>query len=96
MQELFPLDEAEKSEIPIVDWIAARVGELLDRDPELLFSYLYRLDVPESEVNAVIEKGGENIAFHLAEAILQRQQQRQETKSKVDVPKDIDTMGLDW
>ncbi len=96
MKDLFPQDLGDSKKIPLLEHVAERVAELLDRDPELLFSYLYRLDVPESEVNAVIEKGGENIAFHLAEVILQRQQQRQETKSKVDVPKNIDTMGLDW
>ena len=96
MNELFPLSEAEKSEVPIVDWIAERVADLLDRDPELLFSYLYRLDVPESSVDRVIRTGGEEVAYQLAELILRRQEQRQQTKKKVDVPKDIDTMGLDW
>jgi hypothetical protein len=96
MKELFPLSEAEKQDIPIVEWIAERVADLLDRDPELLFSYLYRLDVSENEVHTIVNRGGENIAFHLAEAILERQQLRQETKSKVNVPRDIDTEGLDW
>ena len=96
MNELFPLSEAEKSEVPIVDWIAERVADLLDRDPELLFSYLYRLDVPESSVDRVIRSAGEEVAYQLAELILRRQEQRQQTKKKVHVPKDIDTMGLDW
>ena len=96
MNELFPFSEAEKSEVPLTDWIAERVADLLDRDPELLFSYLYRLDVPESSVDRVIRSAGEEVAYHLAELILRRQEQRQQTKKKVDVPKDIDTMGLDW
>lgn len=96
MNELFPHSEDKKKGIPLTDWIAERVADLLDRDPELLFSYLYRLDVPESSVDQVIRTGGEEVAYQLAELILRRQEQRQQTKKNVNVPKDIDTMGLDW
>jgi len=96
MKELFPLSEAEKQDVPIIDWIANRVAELLDRDPELLFSYLYRLDVPESKVDEIIKNGGQKVSILLAKLILQRQKQRQETKKSIDVPKDIDTLGMEW
>jgi hypothetical protein len=96
VNELFPYSEHKKSGIPLTEWIAERVADLLDRDPELLFSYLYRLDVPESSVDQVIRTGGEEVAYQLAELILRRQEQRQQTKKNVVVPKDIDTMGLDW
>lgn len=96
MKDLFPQDLKESNNIPLLEQVADRVADLLDRDPELLFSYLYRLDVTEDKVARVIQQGGEGLAQRIAQLILDRQEKRQKTKRAVDVPRNIDAEGLEW
>lgn len=42
------------SEDELIFMICQRVKELLDTDRDLLLSYLYRLDIPESKINAAM------------------------------------------
>ena len=61
--------------------IATRVAELLESDPALLFSSLYRLDVPEAKVRQVMSNRDVNDPIaQIAELILQRQIERAQTK----------------
>ena len=67
----------EKDESLIVDAISIRVREMLDRSPELLFSYMYRLDVEEKVINIALQKGNPlapDVA--LAQLIWERQKKR--------------------
>jgi len=63
--------------------ILHRVRELLDQDPNLLFSYLYRLDVLEEKINFVL-KVQKHVPTDegLAQLILERQKQRIALKKK--------------
>lgn len=67
----------------VLEAIKARVAYLLERDPNLLFSYLYRLDVLEADLkmafSGLIDK---NAVDSIAELIMQRQKNRLETKLK--------------
>lgn len=67
----------------VLDAIKTRVAYLLERDPNLLFSYLYRLDVLEADLkmafSGLIDK---NAVDSIAELIMQRQKDRLETKLK--------------
>ena len=61
--------------------IVNRVGYLLAKEPGLLFSYMYRLDVDENQVGAIMKgvyRGDPIVA--LAGLIYERQMQRVETK----------------
>ncbi len=61
-------------------WLASireRVEELLEKDPGLLFSHLYRLDVEESIIAHVLRT---QAADHLAEAISQEIWKRQKAR----------------
>ena len=63
--------------------ITKRVEQLLDQDPNLLFSYLYRLDVLEKDLKIALSGvTGKNPIDFMAELILQRQKDRVETKKK--------------
>ena len=57
--------------------LAARIGELLDRRPELLMSILYRIDVAEAAVHEAI---GSSLPGQLADAlatlVIERQAQK--------------------
>jgi len=66
--------------------IKERVSELLDTDPNLLFSYLYRLDVEEAELQAILHvTPPELLADSLADAIWRRQKARLASKKKIKV-----------
>ena len=71
------------SEEQLLDAITDRVLKLLERNPELLFSYLYRLDVLEHKIQYALNQQTE-IPPHkaLAKLILDRQKLRVYTKRK--------------
>jgi hypothetical protein len=61
--------------------LAERVAYMLDKEPDLLFSTLYRLDVLEHKINTVLHGGTENPAYGLARLIVERQQEKLKTRS---------------
>ncbi len=55
-------------------FVAEHVARLLDRNPELLMSILYRIDVAEEEVRSVLARARrEDIPQQLADLIVERQ-----------------------
>lgn len=78
------LDELENiSESELLDAITQRVLHLLETNPELLFSYLYRLDVLEPKIQFALNQQTA-VPPHqaLAQLILDRQKERIITKRK--------------
>lgn len=76
-------DTTNVSEEQLLQAITERVLHLLDRNPELLFSYLYRLDVLEHKIQYALNQQT-IVPPHqaLAQLILERQKQRIMTKRK--------------
>ena len=73
--------ERDRDYSPILRAIEDRVAFHLDRDPSLLMSYLYRLDVKESLVRKVLsEHSSSQIVNEIAKLIFDRQMQRLRTK----------------
>lgn len=62
--------------------IADRVDQMLKGDPDLLMSYLYRLDVEEKKINAAIETSITPLHVTFAKLIWDRQKERLESKKK--------------
>ena len=62
--------------------IADRVEQLLKRDPDLLMSYLYRLDVEEKRIVEAVDTSVMPIHVTFANLIWERQKQRLATKKK--------------
>lgn len=57
--------------------LAAKVAEMLDRNPSLLMSILYRIDVLERHVKRVLQQSApDQMALDLADLIIERQQQK--------------------
>ena len=76
-------DEAEKT---YIDRIRRRIEELQASDLNLLFSYLYRLDIEEGRLKELIRRSfAGNFAEELAEEIWQRQKQRLQHKKDTPV-----------
>lgn len=74
--------------------IVYRVEYLLEKDPSLLFSYLYRLDIEESQLKLALRGDGiKNGIVLISELIMERQLKRVETKKKYQ-QKPID--GWNW
>jgi hypothetical protein len=80
-------DIARKEEVnseKLLDAISHRVNYLLEFQPELLFSYLYRLDVEESKVRFIIETSRiSNKVEALSRLIFDRQMMRYKTKQSL-------------
>jgi len=66
----------------VLKHIADRVEQLLKGDPDLLMSYLYRLDVEEIKINLALETAITPAHVTFANLIWERQKQRIETKKK--------------
>jgi hypothetical protein len=79
----------EADEAKLIATLAQRIAYLLDHEPALLFSTLYRLDVLEVNINAVL-KSNEDTAFGLARLILDRQKEKLKTRSKWRVDWSVD------
>jgi len=77
------LSSDEVDESAVIEYITERVASLLDRSPELLFSWMYRLDVLEHKIQSVLRSPG-NVPVDqaLAQLIWERQKQRYATKKK--------------
>ena len=63
----------------LIATLAQRVAYLLDREPNLLFSTLYRLDVLEHKINQVLDSSEDN-AYGLARLIVERQREKLKTR----------------
>jgi hypothetical protein len=82
-KEIFPDTLFELSESDLFKAIRDRVEYLLEKNPELLMSYLYRLDVLEVKINAVLSPNAIVPPIEgLARLILERQKERIATKQK--------------
>lgn len=62
--------------------IAYRVEKMLKGDPDLLMSYLYRLDVTKKSIDAAMFTSREPAHVTFAKLIWERQKQRLETRKK--------------
>lgn len=73
--------DEQMDETVLLEAIADRVAELLKADPDLLFSYLYRLDIAAGDIQkALYESEPVKAERALAAVILKRQNQRVNTK----------------
>lgn len=81
--ELFPDTLFELSESDLFKAIRERVEYYLEKSPELLMSYLYRLDVLEVKINAVLAPDSVVAPIDgLSNLILERQKERIASKKK--------------
>lgn len=72
----------EQTDEEMIKHISYRVDQMLKGDPDLLMSYLYRLDVEEKNIKAAMETSITPAHVTFANLIWQRQKQRMETKRK--------------
>lgn len=81
--EFFPDRLFDLSEKDLFIAIRDRVEYLLEKNPEILMSYLYRLDVLEVKIKAILAPKSPIAPVEgLSRLILERQKQRMESKKK--------------
>lgn len=66
----------------VINMLAGRIAQMLDKEPELLFSTLYRLDVLEHKINTVLHSSSEAPAHGLARLIVERQLEKIKTRGQ--------------
>lgn len=77
------LDQAtDQAEAQMVAMIEKRILQMLDTDPNLLFSYLYRLDIREMFIKKAMNDPVLSPQTALANLVWNRQKERIETKKK--------------
>ena len=70
--------------------LAVHINHLINHDFEKLVYYLYRIDVNEKKMRALLEKEeGENAARLIADLIIERQLQKIESRKKSAFDKNI-------
>ena len=62
--------------------LASKIAEMLDHEPELLFSTLYRLDVLEHKIQKVLNDPAVPNDTGLAQLVIDRQKEKIETRKK--------------
>lgn len=87
-----PVDDTTESRLELLVAIETRVSDLIENQPELLMSYLYRLDVSEAKVNEAMISN-ENVINKISTLILERQLQRVKTKQEL---KQDPIEGWEW
>lgn len=85
LRSLTPDSAEPADEAAMLDLIAARVSELIADEPDLLFSYMYRLDIDQDKIEEALIPGNEPVEMQLARLILTRQKQRLATKARYKV-----------
>jgi hypothetical protein len=77
--DLEKINEASESEMILV--LSKRISEMLDSETDLLFSTLYRLDIYESKINAVLFSS-EDTANGLARLVVERQKEKLKSRAE--------------
>ncbi len=87
--------EVGQNEQEVLAELAARVAYMMEKEPDLLFSYFYRMDIPESKVQNILlglNSDAEPANLALARLIYERQVKRILTKQHIKVDPKVD----DW
>ncbi|MFN0036418.1 MAG: hypothetical protein ACKVUS_15235 [Saprospiraceae bacterium] len=85
------------TEAELLTLLAESIEDMLQHRPEYLMSLLYRLDVLEEKIRPVMHPAAPDpVHIGLARLVLERQQQRAETKLNIK-PKPLEGLeGWEW
>jgi len=82
------------SEEAILKLLADRVVLILERGPETFFQLMYRLDISEKKLNAILND--DDVAAKIARLIYDRQLQKIQSRLTNKVEKDNNDPELKW
>lgn len=73
----------ESDEKEIIEILSIRVEQMLKGDPDLLMSYLYRLDVEEAKIQTALKTSPYPVHLTFAKLIWERQKIRMQFKKSL-------------
>lgn len=82
------------SEEAILKLLADRIVTILEHGPETFFQLMYRLDIPEKKLNAVLQD--DDVAMKIARLIYDRQLQKIQSRLTNKVKRESDDPELKW
>ena len=82
------------SEEAILRLLADRIVDILERGPETFFQLMYRLDISEKKLNAVLQD--DDVAMKIARLIYDRQLQKIHSRLANRMPRESDDPELKW
>ncbi len=94
LQKDWDLRLAEVTEDAILRQLADRVVLILERGPETFFQLMYRLDISEKKLGAVMQ--GDDVAMKIARLIYDRQLQKIQSRMANRKAADNDDPELKW
>ncbi len=82
-KSLINIESEDISEVDVIASIEERVSQMMDHDIELLMSYMYRLDIAETDIKQAMKLNAkQSMPNVFAQLIWKRQKQRMETRKK--------------
>jgi len=94
LQKDWDLRLADVSEEAILRQLADRVVLILERGPETFFQLMYRLDISEKKLNAVMQE--DDVAMKIARLIYDRQLQKIQSRMTNRKAAENDDPELKW
>ena len=82
------------SEEAILQLLRERVVNVLERGPDNFYQLMYRLDISEKKLNAVLNDS--DVAGKIAKLIYDRQLQKIKSRREYKVKKDVGDNDLKW
>jgi len=82
------------SEEAILKLLADRIVSVLERGPDVFFQLMYRLDISEKKLNAVMQE--EDVAGQIARLIYDRQLQKIQSRQENKMKRENDDPELKW
>ena len=82
------------SEEAILKLLADRIVLILERGPDTFFQLMYRLDISEKKLNAVMQE--DDVAAKIARLIYDRQLQKIRSRQENRMKKESDDPELKW
>jgi len=82
------------SEEAILKLLADRIVTVLERGPETFFQLMYRLDISEKKLNAILQD--DDVAAKIARLVYDRQLQKIQSRRVNKVKKESDDEELRW
>lgn len=79
----------------LVQALTEKIAQMLDTEIDLLFSTLYRLDIFETKINAVLDNPVIPNDEGLARLVIERQKEKLESRRKYQTKKDENLDGLE-
>ena len=82
------------TEDAIIELLADKVVKILEQGPDVFFQLMYRVDISEKKLNAILQD--DNVAHKIARLIYDRQLQKVKSRREHRARPEVDDPELEW